>query len=212
MKCFRVENKFCPNKKLLRLIEIYCPIRPLPHVSGIFLKTDIFFLRFRRSASPHVEYSQSFSPVHTKTLRRWKYLRKYYRILNRACVTSVFVCPFVNEKLPVLKSLHSGVRFWKDAFLVIVFTRCCAQIPTALSQYCRDIWLELKLCWLPPLAVNIILVWTNMIVYSQVLRMTLSAWSQHPLNRFFVNVSRVLWLIVSFRSWDCLVPERIVRC
>ena len=42
VKCFRVENKFCPNKKLLRLTEIYRPIRPLSHVSGFFLKTDIF--------------------------------------------------------------------------------------------------------------------------------------------------------------------------
>ena len=153
-----------------------------------FFENGHFFLRFRRNTSPHVAYSQSFSPVHTKTLKRWK----YYRIPHRARVTSVFVRPFVNEKLPVLKSIHSGVRFWKDAFLMIVFTGCCAQIPTALSQYCRDIWLELMLCWLLPLAVNIILAWTNMIVYSQVLRMTL--WSQHPLHRFFVNVGRILWL------------------
>ena len=157
-----------------------------------------FFLRFRRNASPHVAYSQSFSPVHTKTLKRWKFLQNPSQSMRnlRFC-------------LSIRKRKAAGFKkypFW-SAFLVIVFTGSCAQIPTASSQYCRDIWLELKLCWLPPLAVNIIL-------------FILKCWEslcRHGLN---ILSTGFLWmlaeycdcLIVSFSSWDCLVPERIVRC
>ena len=107
--------------------------------------------------------------------------------------------------LSIRKRKAAGFKkypFW-SAFLVIVFTGSCAQIPTASSQYCRDIWLELKLCWWPPLAVNIIL-------------FILKCWEslcRHGLN---ILSTGFLWmlaeycdcLIVSFSSWDCFSSRK----
>ena len=46
--------------------------RPHPQVSGYFLKTEIFSLFSKTYASTRSVF-ESFSPFHTKMLKRWKY-------------------------------------------------------------------------------------------------------------------------------------------
>ena len=46
--------------------------RPHPHVSGYFLKTEIFSPFSKTYASTRRVF-ESFSPFHTKMLKRWKY-------------------------------------------------------------------------------------------------------------------------------------------
>ena len=177
--------------------EIYCPIRPLPHVSGAFWKRAFFPPFPKKCESTRGVFAVVFARPHENAETMEISIESLTEHANlRFC-------------LSIRKRKAAGFKkypFW-SAFLVIVFTGSCAQIPTASSQYCRDIWLELKLCWLPPLAVNIIL-------------FILKCWEslcRHGLN---ILSTGFLWmlaeycdcLIVSFSSWDCLVPERIVRC
>ena len=59
-------------KHLCILISFYS-IRSRPHVFGNVLKMKDFFSPFsKESTHSHVAYSNR-SPVHTKTLKRWKY-------------------------------------------------------------------------------------------------------------------------------------------
>ena len=57
---------------------------------------------------------ESFSPVHTKTLERWKYASIPCALWSK---TSVFVRPFVKEKLAfstisTLRAVFENLRFW----------------------------------------------------------------------------------------------------
>ena len=104
---------------------------PHPHASGYFWKQIFFSSVFKKYASTRSVF-KSFSPVHTKKLKRWKYqsipfgacvmLEVYDLWHHHHLKTSIFTCPHVNEK-PAFSKPHSGERFWKNVFSVTVFTR-----------------------------------------------------------------------------------------
>ena len=81
-----------------------------------------------KNIHPYVEYSNRFR--HTKTLKRCKYdplrsirharsIMMYDIIIFRNLYFRSFIS---KQKDGVFKNLHSGERFWKDPFLVTVFT------------------------------------------------------------------------------------------
>ena len=106
-------------------------VLPRPHVSGYFLLRR-FLPPFSNKYATTRSIFESQSPVHTKTLKRWKYhsfiiehalCQKYmmydiivFRIRNR------FRPSTRKRKADVFKNLDSRERFCKGAFSVINFS------------------------------------------------------------------------------------------
>ena len=95
-----------------------------PNVSGDFWKRGYFSPFSKKYASTSSVY-ESLSPVHIKTLKRWKYDTKYDSLRNSIwCMTSsysktsIFVRPHVNErqafsKISTLGTVFENLRFTK---------------------------------------------------------------------------------------------------
>ena len=102
------------GNNLLEVSKYLGPVRP--HVSG-------YFLKYASSRSVF----QSFSPVLMQTLKRWKYGSIAHRQSVMLVVYMMYdIIVFNNlgsrssqtrrREANVLKNLHCGLRFWKDAF------------------------------------------------------------------------------------------------
>ena len=105
----------------LHYYNVKMPKAPSAHFR-IFLKTDFCPSVFKKKYASRRSVFESFSPAHTKTLRMRYVSSKWYTTSLYSKSSSVFVLPRVNEWPAFFKNLHSGERFWKDAFSVIVCT------------------------------------------------------------------------------------------
>ena len=103
-----------------------------PHAPGYFENED-FYSPFSKKHGSTRSIFKSFSPVHTKTLKR----RKYYSIPHGACVMVVVYYlwhhrirkrpslphSYINEEPAFSKISTLESVFWKDAFSVTVFNQ-----------------------------------------------------------------------------------------
>ena len=95
-------------------------------MSGYFWKRR-FFCPLSKKKPPHVAYSNSFLPVHTKTLRRMELrlqalqgmLCMMYDMMISYSKTSVLSVYTISRHF---KNLLSGEYFWKHALSLTVFT------------------------------------------------------------------------------------------
>ena len=121
--------------------------RSLPHISGYFF---IFSLRFPQNTRLHFVYSNRFPPSRQKRSNDGN----RYHPTQRPCVMLVIydvytmydIIEFENlrfrpstckQEPSVFKNFHSGERFWKDAFSVIVFTGDVWTVGQTKGKYLR---------------------------------------------------------------------------
>ena len=95
-------------------------LRPSPHVSGYFWyfgkQPEIFsFSPFSKNTHPHLAVSESFSPVHTKTLKQHPLLSMLQAESIR-CVASSYVSVHTQMESRRFKKSPLWRAFWKDAF------------------------------------------------------------------------------------------------
>ena len=89
-------------------------------------ENGFFICRFQKKYPSTRSIFESFSPVHMKTLKRWKYDNMpYWEMCHNDVWHRIRKPPFssvyLNAKSQRFQNLHSGKRFWKGAFSLTDF-------------------------------------------------------------------------------------------
>ena len=114
-------------RSVLVCFWMLCGVYYCPYVSGYFWKR-IFFFPFSKKYPSTRSVFESFSPVHMKTLKRWKYDNMpYWDDVSWWCMTSysktsVFVRPLKRKK-PAFSKSALWKAFLKKCFFVDWFHR-----------------------------------------------------------------------------------------